>query len=84
MLLLPALLLLLAAALGVFQLGVERIWLEVQAFEAARSAAIGFPPLEIENLEIEVRDEGRLKCVSVSKPGFMKLETIRCMIRYGG
>ena len=84
MLLLPALLLLLAAALGILQLGIERIWLEVRAFEVARSVAIGFTPLEIENLAIEVRDEGRLRCVKVSKPGYIKLETTRCMIPYGG
>ena len=84
MLLLPALLLLLAAALGIFQLGIERIWLEVRAFEVARSVAIGFTPLEIENLDIEVHDEGRLRCVKVSKPGYIKLETTRCMIPYGG
>ena len=84
MLLLPALLLMLAAALGIFQLGIERIWLEVRAFEVARSVAIGFNPLEIENLAVDIHDDGRLRCVSVSKSGFIKLETTRCMIPYGG
>lgn len=84
MLLLPALLLLLAAALGVFQLGLERIGLEVQAFELARSVAIGFEPVGAENLEVEFRNEGRFRCVTVSKSGLVKLEATRCMIPYGG
>jgi len=84
MLLLPALLLLLAASLGVFQIGLERIWLEVRAFEAARSAAIGFAVPAVANLDIQVFEEGRLRCVTVSKTGILKLETTRCMIPHGG
>ena len=84
MLLLPALLLLLAASLGVFQIGLERIWLEVRAFEAARNAAIGFAVPAVANLDIQVFDEGRLRCVSVSKTALLKLEATRCMIPYGG
>jgi Flp pilus assembly protein TadG len=84
MLLLPALLFLLAATLGIFQIGLERIWLEVRAFEAARTAAIGFTALAAENLEIQVREEGRFRCVTVSKTGLLRLEATRCMIPYGG
>jgi hypothetical protein len=84
MLLLPALLLLMAATLGIFQLGLQRIWLEVRAFEVARSVAIGFEPIEVQDLEIQISEQGRLKCVTVSKTQLLELALTRCMIPYGG
>ena len=84
MLLLPALLLLLATTLGIFQLGLERIGLEVRAFEIARSVAIGIKPDVANDLEIQVFDEGRFRCVTVSKVALIKLVATRCMIPYGG
>jgi hypothetical protein len=84
MLLLPALIMLLAAGVGMFQLGLERIALEVKAFEITRGIAIGFEP-EIEaGLEVVQSPEGRFKCVSVIQAGLIKLEAKRCMVPYGG
>ena len=84
MLLLPALLVLLAAALSLFQLGLERIALETKTFEIARSVAIGYPATEEAGFEIATKDEGRFRCVSVTKQGLVNLESTRCMIPYGG
>jgi Flp pilus assembly protein TadG len=84
MLLLPALALLLASALAIFQLGLDRISLEVSAFEIARANAIGFEQ-EIETeLEITTEQEGRFACVTVSKMNLVRMAATSCMIPYGG
>ncbi|HEY7854158.1 MAG TPA: hypothetical protein VIB80_03470 [Aquiluna sp.] len=84
MLLLPALLVLLTAALGLFQLGLERISLEVQTFEAARAMAIGFEPELREEVTVSHNQDGRFLCVTLVKNGLVDLEATRCMIPYGG
>jgi Flp pilus assembly protein TadG len=84
MLLLPALALLLASALGLFQLGLERMSLEVSAFEIARAKAIGFEPELDANLEIKTQQEGRFQCVTVSKQNLVPIAATSCMIPYGG
>jgi Flp pilus assembly protein TadG len=84
MLLLPALILLLAGGIGMFQLGLQRIALEVSAFEITRAVAIGFEPELEPGLEMRVSQEGRTKCVSVTKDLLFKLESKRCLIPYGG
>ena len=79
MLLLPGLAIVLSLVLGGFSLGLQRIALEVEAFEAARHYSItgdtqGHP----------VTEEGRFSCVEVSSPGVIPLSAHSCMIRYGG
>jgi hypothetical protein len=84
MLLLPALMLLLASALAMFQLGLARIALEVTGFEIARAVAIGFEPQVDADLEVTISQEGRFRCVSVVKSSLIKLESKRCLFPYGG
>jgi hypothetical protein len=84
MLLLPALLVLLALGLGLFQLGLSRIALEVHGFELARSVAIGLTPEIPAGIEMNSFSEGRFKCVRLVQDTLPKLETKRCMIPYGG
>jgi hypothetical protein len=84
MLLLPALLVLLASGLGLFQVGLDRIALEVQGFEVARAVAIGLGPEIPDGHEMTTFSEGRLTCVLLTQESFPNLETKRCMIPYGG
>jgi Flp pilus assembly protein TadG len=84
MLLLPGLALLLAAALGMFQMGLDRIALEVSAFEASRASAIGFEPEVPDGAELTRYQEGRFQCVRLAKSQLVPLTATSCMIPYGG
>ena len=79
MLLLPGLVLLVTTAVGGFTLGLERIALEVRAFEAARHYAITG-----ETQDHNLTNEGRFSCIEVEKQGLVKLSAQSCMLRYGG
>ena len=79
MLLLPGLVLLVTTAFGGFTLGLERIALEVRAFEAARHYVITG-----ETQDHNLTNEGRFSCIEVKKQGLIKLSAQSCMIRYGG
>jgi hypothetical protein len=84
MLLLPGLALLLAAALSMFQMGLDQIALEVSAFEAARSSAIGFEPEVLEAASMTSYQEGRFLCVRLEKEQLLPLSATSCMIPSGG
>lgn len=79
MLLLPGLAILLSLVIGGFSLGLQRIALEVEAFEATRHFSItGDAQGHV------VTEEGRLSCVEVTSSGVIPLSAQSCMIRYGG
>lgn len=84
MLLLPALVLIVAAAIGLYSLSLERLGLEVSAFQAARSVAIGLAP-EIEpGLILEIEERERFTCVHIERSGLIPIRAEHCVIVYGG
>lgn len=84
MLLSPALIALLAAGLGLFSIGLGKISLETQAFEIARSTAIGLDAEISSDLDVNTSQRGRLSCVHIERSGLWPVKTEHCMIRYGG
>jgi hypothetical protein len=84
MLLLPGLVLIAAISLGSFSIALERIELEVSAFQLSREIAIGLNPNLPEGVTLEIETEGRLSCAHLVKPGLITLSARHCMIRYGG
>lgn len=84
MLLLPGLVLIAAISLGSFTIALERIELEVSAFEVAREVAIGNQPKLPAGVSLEIETEGRLSCALLNRQGLIPLSARHCMIRYGG
>jgi hypothetical protein len=84
MLLLPGLVLLFALCLGSFSMALQKVELEVRAFEVARELAIGNQPVVAAGITLEVETEGRLSCAQLTSPGPIPLTARHCMIRYGG
>jgi hypothetical protein len=81
MLLLPALSALGVLAISGFGLGVSKISLEVETFQLARQAAIG-QSIQSDH-QIEISQEGRLKCVQVTKSGILPVTSKACVLAYG-
>lgn len=83
MLLTPTIVLALAGALGLFQLGLERLTLSQLAFYEARSQAIGGDRSEYRDVDFVTNIEGQLLCVTASKSLLFKLEESGCYLIHG-
>lgn len=83
MLLTPTIVLALAGALGLFQLGLERLALSQSAFYEARSQAIGHGSIEQAGIDFQTRTQGQLLCVTASKSLLFKIEESGCYLIHG-
>ena len=79
MLLLPAITFVAALSLGGFSIGLSKIQLEVQAFQAAREFAI----FGVSNGH-SITEEGRFSCLEIKREGVIHIAAKSCVLRYGG
>lgn len=79
----PTVVVVLAGAIGLFQLGVARLELSQLAFFQARSQAIGLELEAIPSTEFETEVKGQLLCVSASKKLLITLRESGCYLIHG-
>jgi hypothetical protein len=82
MLLMPTVLLGLAGAFALFQLGLARLELSQLAFSHARAQVIG-SDLEAENVHFESKLEGGLLCSTASKTMVLRISETGCYLAPG-
>ncbi|QKJ25631.1 hypothetical protein HRU87_05545 [Aquiluna borgnonia] len=83
MLLFPTVIVALAGALTVFQLGLDRLELSRLAFFQARSLAIGGELSSVEGVRFTPSDDGRMLCVEATKTSLFRLSESGCYLKHG-
>ena len=83
MMLFPTLLLALAGAIGLFQLGLARLELSQLAFYQARSEAIGSSGVQSDKAIFKTEINGQLLCVTASRKLIFELRETGCYLIHG-
>ena len=83
MLISPTIVLALAGALGLFQLGLERLTLSQLAFYEARSQAIGFEAKSDSETVFQTTIEGQLLCVTATRNSLLRIQEKGCYLIHG-